>query len=101
VTRHEKKENAALTKRVDPAGCRYRIGEHMNTVTMISLSAAGLFAGIGLTGGGVASVKAAKRYFVCAGLCVAVAVCALAIDHLAVQVSAHEACGAGTPIGRG
>jgi len=73
----------------------------MNIVTMISLAAAGLFAGVGLTGGGVASVKATKRYFVYAGLCVAVGVCALAIDHLAVRVSAHEGSGAATPINRG
>ena len=72
----------------------------MNIVTMISLGAAGLFAGVGLTGGGVASVEAAKRYFVYAGLCVAVAVCAFAFDHLAVQVSAHEGSGAATPISR-
>ena len=64
---------------------------------MISLGAAGRFVGLGLTGGGVASVKAAKRKFVAAGLCVAVAVCAFALDQLAVKVSAHEGSGARTP----
>lgn len=73
----------------------------MNIVTMISLGAAALFAGLGLTGGGVASVKAAKRNFIAAGLCVAVAVCALAIDQLAVQVSGNERNGAVTPTRRG
>lgn len=72
----------------------------MNIVSMISLGAAGLFVGLGLTGGGVASVKAAKRNFVTAGLCVAVAVCAFAVDQLAVTVSAHEGNGVGTPTGR-